>query len=194
MKEATLNVIKEFLTLIGVVCGFLLATIKDIITTRIQNKPKLKLELKTGRFNYYKEFMDSSAISRIVECPSQDANYLILEVAVDIFNYGKGNTAIKDVMIETKAYGKTLNYLQPEMKINESLNTNFSFNLPSNSIVTMNLKLKIEKNEYLGTLFDVELSLSPEDKDSLKFFVITKDIKNRETRLKIDPLSILTAF
>lgn len=166
----------------------------EVDFTRIQNKPKLKLELKTGRFNYYKEFMDSSAISRIVECPSQDANYLILEVAVDIFNYGKGNTAIKDVMIETKAYGKTLNYLQPEMKINESLNTNFSFNLPSNSIVTMNLKLKIEKNEYLGTLFDVELSLSPEDKDSLKFFVITKDIKNRETRLKIDPLSILTAF
>ncbi|KUF28618.1 hypothetical protein AK833_20495 [Lysinibacillus sp. F5] len=44
-----LKLITPFVSIIGVICGFLLSTLKE----SIQNKPKIKLEMKSGNINYY---------------------------------------------------------------------------------------------------------------------------------------------
>lgn len=125
---------------------------------------------------------------------SYEAQYIKLELVVDIYNVGKGNAAIKDVGIEVKAFSTFKLFLKPSLSINESRNNDFSFNLPSNSITTMNLSLLIIRDESTELFFDKNLTLSPKSKDRLLFTVIATDIRGKKSKLEVEPVSIVTAY
>lgn len=193
MKEFH-TILKEFLPLFGVGIGFLLATLKDFIQNKIQNKSKIKMSLKEGEFNYYVNNIDCHGFLKECECPPEEAAFIKVILVVDIYNYGKGNTAIKDVGIIVQAFKSIKRYYKPEMNIQEKGNTDFSFNLPSNSIVTMNLSLTIEKEEDTEVFFREDLSIQLDDKERLLFTVVSTDIKDKVRKLSIEPLSIFTAY
>lgn len=63
-----LAIIKDFLPLIGVFFGFFLATVKDFIQNKIENKPKIKMDFKFGKFNFFYSFQDELANVLEQEC------------------------------------------------------------------------------------------------------------------------------
>jgi hypothetical protein len=184
-----MNYIIPFVSLIGVIVGFLLGLLKDFI----QNKPKITLDFKTGKFNYYKvhsnDFGDYYSVSSLPE----NADYMNLELKIDIYNTGKGNTAIKQVDIIVKINKEFNRYFQPKLLINNNENTDHSFNVPANSILTLNLHLRIDKDENYEEYFR-ELAIGElNDKNRLLFIISANDINDKCTQLVVDPLSVLTA-
>ncbi|WP_197413031.1 hypothetical protein [Lysinibacillus sp. F5] len=110
---------------------------------------------------------------------------------MDVFNYGKGNTAIKSINVENMVNKKCL--INSDVKLKESDNDITSFNLPSSSIVTIDLEWRVEKDaEWTEELF-VEEKISLE-KEGIKFKVVARGITNKKYKLIVDPLGIITAY
>ncbi|WOD61748.1 hypothetical protein NQZ71_13080 [Niallia taxi] len=184
MKQEIITTIKNFLPIAGVLLGFLLATTKDWIT----DKPKVKLNLKGGKINYFKMIEDVK-----IYVHEDEAEFLLIDLKVDIYNYGKGNTAIKDVVIDIKR-GERVLALQPEMHINNNNNEDYSFTLDSSSIVTMNLKLVVDRQEENREYIFEDSPIKWDGKDRLLFNVLATDIKNKEHKLKVEPAYVLGAI
>jgi hypothetical protein len=190
LKIGNIDFILPFVSIIGVIIGFLLSTLKDLI----QNKPKIKMELKSGQFNYYREYTDD--LGQIIIKPTypQYANFYKVNLQVDIYNYGKGNSAIKSVAANNIANKKHIIGSDVVMKIKSDRNVDYSFNLPATSIVTMNLEWNISKIEdETEELFIDELILPPKEKKRIKFEIEVTNIKNKKYKLIVEPLSIYTA-
>lgn len=179
----------NFLPLIGVIIGFCLSSFKEYV----QNKPKLKLELKDGKFNYYNEYMDSHGFPIKEKTNPTNAKYFELNLIVDIYNYGRGNTSVKDLSIETKVNSNYKQYLSPELRIKGSTNEDYSFNLQAGSIITLNIKLKVENKNSYKEFFQETNTLLLDNQDRLLFTVIAESINNKKYKLVVDPLSIVTA-
>jgi hypothetical protein len=179
-----------FVSLIGVVVGFLLSIIKE----HIQNRPKVILNIKRGKFNYFGSTMDEIGNYSFREVEPVFADYFELELKVDIYNAGKGNTAIKEVDILAQVDKNYKSYLQPEMKINNNENTDYSFNLASYSILTLNLKLKVKQDDSTIAFFREDAISTPNDKNRLKFILYVTDIRNKETKVLVEPMAFLTAY
>jgi hypothetical protein len=183
-----IEVTKQFLPIIGVILGFLLATFKETL----QNKPKIKMTLKKGSLNYYIDGIDE--LGQYFERPTaneNDANKIKMSLKIDLYNYGKGNTAIKDVLFNINNQGNFSLNLDPNLKINHNDNQDYSFNLPASSIVTMNLDLSVNREENTEFLF-VENSIrsNKNDKKRLHIYVNVTDIRNKKFKLLIEPFAI----
>ena len=69
-------------TLLGAIVGFFLSWLKEYI----QSKPKLKTELKKGKFYYYKEFCDGMGNIYKNITSYEEANRLYLLLRFDVIN------------------------------------------------------------------------------------------------------------
>ncbi|KQL54496.1 hypothetical protein AN964_13970 [Heyndrickxia shackletonii] len=192
------DLIKQFLPIIGVCLGFILSTLSNIIYGLVINRPKVKMELKTGNFNYLKIMRDNEGFSTIEIADYNEAEFIDIGLLVDIYNYGKSNTAIKDINIVIMSNKRIIRGFSPDLFINGNKNIHYSFNLPSNNVITMDLKLKIDndlEDEILQEdLFSNEVIYDPDDKNRIQIKIIATDIKGKETTINIEPLSIATAF
>lgn len=150
--------------------------------------------MKWGQFNYFLNKIDNEGYPLSLDCFPEKSNCIKLDLIIDVYNYGKRSIAIKDFAIEVKAYKKSVCYFSPELNDYSNNQKIYSVNLPSNTINTLNMYLEIEKDETNTILFENSLSFDPENKNSLKFILHMTDIKNKKYKLKIDPLSIRTAF
>lgn len=182
-----LKFITPFVSIIGVICGFLLSTLKE----SIQNKPKIKLEMKSGNINYYCMGENELGETTIKKTNASQAEYYIVNLKLDVFNYGKGNTAIKSINVENMVNKKCL--INSDVKLKESDKDITSFNLPASSIVTIDLEWRVEKEaEWTEELF-VEEKISLE-KEGIKYKVVARNIKNKKYKLIVEPLGIITAY
>lgn len=178
-----------FISVVGVIIGFLLSTLKEWI----QNKPKIKMELKTGEFNYFITGQDESGQFITEPTYPKYADEYRVRTKVDIYNYGKGNTAIKSIHVTNILNRKTISYSEVILKIDDKENIDYSFNLPSSNIMTMNLSWNISKDEQTESLFSDNIIQPPREKHRLKFEIVAIDIKNKKHKLLVEPLSIFTA-
>ncbi|KZN95660.1 hypothetical protein AZI98_12855 [Aeribacillus pallidus] len=129
-----MKLLLPFMTLIGVVLGFCLNLIKDYI----QNKPKIRTGINesSGKFNYYKNFVNENGFDVEKIATPDEASFLELKIKIDVYNIGKSDTAIKDLMIDATANNTTMSF-QPELKINGETNKDYTFNVKSGSITTL---------------------------------------------------------
>ncbi|MEK4175130.1 hypothetical protein NSS70_10900 [Aeribacillus sp. FSL K6-2848] len=147
-----MKLLLPFMTLIGVVLGFCLNLIKDYI----QNKPKIRTGINesSGKFNYYKNFVNENGFDVEKIATPDEASFLELKIKIDVYNIGKSDTAIKDLMIDATANNTTMSF-KPELKINGETNKDYTFNVKSGSITTLDLHLKIHKDEDTEYLFNL---------------------------------------
>lgn len=185
-----MDLIIPFVSIIGVIVGFLLSTLKEWI----QNKPRIKMAMKTGNFNYYSTEIDELRQEIIKPTNPQLGDYYKVYLQLDVYNTGKGNTAIKEITVENLVNKKAVIYSDVKIRAN-SANTSqniSSFNLPGSNIVTLELEWEVEKGEYTESLFKDEIiSL---ERGGLQFKVVARSIKNKKHNLLVNPLSIATAY
>lgn len=91
-----MELILPFVSIIGVIVGFLLSTLKEWI----QNSSKIKVTMKTGKFNYYRVDTDKFNQEIIKETEGEHAEYYDVNLKLDVFNCGKGDTAIKSIDVK----------------------------------------------------------------------------------------------
>lgn len=181
-----MELITPFVSIIGVICGFLLSTLKDWI----QNKPKVKMNMKIGSFNYYRRIQDELGQEINLPTDASQGEFYLVNIKLDIFNYGKGNTAIQSIGVENIVNKKCLIF--PDVQIKKSDKYITSFNLPASSIETLDLEWRIDKDEFAEALFDHrKISL---ERGRIQFKVVAKSIKNKKYKLLVEPLSIITAY
>lgn len=183
-----MDLIIPFTSIIGVIVGFLLSTLKEWI----QNKPKIKIDLKTGEFNYYRKYENELGETVTRKTTPTYSDFYKVNLQLDIYNYGKGNTAIKSINVENIINRKCLVYSTSTVNLKVNNLSVSSFNLPASNIVTVELEWRVDKEEYTALLFDEE-TLLPES-EGLKFKIVAQSIKNKKYNLKVEPISILTAF
>ncbi|WP_339216248.1 hypothetical protein [Solibacillus sp. FSL W8-0372] len=185
-----MDLLIPFVSIIGVIIGFLLSTLKEWI----QNKPKIKMDMKMGEFNYFRMEEDKYLQTIIKPTNPLLGDYYKVSLQLDVYNTGKGNAAIKDIGVENLVNKKMVVYSNVKIKVN-SANTSqniSSFNLPASSIVTLELEWKVKKDEYTESLFKDEIiSL---ERGRLQFKIIARSIINKKHKLLVEPLSILTAY
>lgn len=185
-----MDIIIPFVSIIGVIVGFLLSSLKEWI----QNKPKIKMDMKTGKFNYYHKTYDELGQTIIKPTDPHLGEFYKVYIQLDVFNTGKGNTAIKEILVENILNKKPVIYSVVNIKVNSAnLSQNISsFNLPASSILTLELEWEVEKEDYTESLFNDEIiSLDP---GRLQFKVIARSIKNKKHKIFVEPLSIAAAY
>ncbi|SDL43787.1 hypothetical protein SAMN05216497_1357 [Clostridium cochlearium] len=180
---------KTLIALSGTIVGFLLGWIKEII----QSRPKLKISLKEGNLEYYKQ--EKNSFGQVIEekTISEEANKFVLNLKFDIFNVGKIGDGITDILICISDNNEKL-YFQPFLVLpyeNKKLE-NVSFNVESNKVYTVQSDLVLENTEENYYVFG-NVNLKPYCKDSLKVTIIAKSIKNKEVVCPVEPISIFTA-
>ncbi|MFS0878355.1 hypothetical protein [Solibacillus isronensis] len=181
-----MDLIIPFVSIIGVIVGFLLSTLKEWI----QNRSKIKIALKKGNFNYYRVGLDELNQEIIEKTHANNGEYFEVNLKLYIFNYGKGNTAIKSIDVENMVNKKRC--ITSEVELTKSNELITSFNLPGSSIVTLDLFWRVDKEEFTEELFNYEkISL---EKGRLKFKVVSTSINNKKYKFIIEPLSIITAY
>lgn len=181
-----MELILPFVSIIGVIVGFLLSTLKEWI----QNSSKIKVTMKTGKFNYYRVDTDKFNQEIIKETEGEHAEYYDVNLKLDVFNCGKGDTAIKSIDVKNIVNKECC--IVSDVQIIESNKQITSFNLPSSSIVSLDIFWRVDKEENTVTLFDDEkISL---EKGILQFKVVITSIKNKKHELIIEPLSIIAAY
>ncbi|WP_404351701.1 hypothetical protein LG311_10345 [Sutcliffiella horikoshii] len=172
-----------FITLIGVVIGFLLNWIKE----RYQNRAILKLSINVsgGYFNYYQTSQNDigDTVEQILE--PEHSTHLRYCKKIDLYNIGKVGTAIKSTRIRASANNYTWLFT-PTVKIGNEENTNHSFNIPAGNIVTLEIKLVIQKNENTHFLFEKN-SLVRDNPQKLKLEIIVTDIYEKKHTVSVDP-------
>ncbi|XCS10950.1 hypothetical protein GBG21_16970 [Aeribacillus pallidus] len=139
-----MKLLLPFMTLIGVVLGFCLNLIKDYI----QNKLKIRTGINesSGKFNYYKNFVNENGFDVEKIATPDEASFLELKIKIDVYNIGKSDTAIKDLMIDATANNTTMSF-QPELKINGETNKDYTF-----ESATLNWTIKL-RSSRLNTKF-----------------------------------------
>ena len=175
-------------TLLGAIVGFLLSWFKDYLIF----KPRLRAELKRGNLSYYLNKEINGFLVREIES-SSNADIIEMELFLDIFNLGKAGTGIKDILIGISVK-KDIIYYTPKCRIlydNKTLE-DVSFNVEGGKIQTIITELTLILDEENKYLFDSNL-FDPDDKNRFKIIVVLKSIDGKEVKVKIDPLSILTA-
>lgn len=182
-----MDFIVPFVSIIGVIIGFVLSTIKE----SIQNRPKVKMSFNNGSFNFYN--IESDLITgELISRPTLPKywDYYKVELVIDIYNYGRGNTAIKSILVENYYGDELIIYSTPNLKVARGESLDYSFNLPSSSINTLELDFKVQKddNDFSKQLF----SDSEVDK-ILKFKVVATDIHNKKTTLDVNSNAIYIA-
>ena len=112
----------------------------------------------------------------------------------DISNVGNVGTGITDISIELKSRGEQ-RYYRPIFRFpieNKELNET-SFNLEANGVKTIETELRIVKDEDNNYMFE-NINLDPDNKkNKLRIVVIVENIRGKQVRLHIEPISILTA-
>ncbi len=175
--------------LLGTIIGFLLGWLKEYI----QSKPKLKTELRTGRFYYYEEVVDEvgNICSRITS--AEKANRLFLHLRFDIFNVGKAGTGITNVSIKLQTK-KNHRYYHPKFTfpIENKEFEDISFNLEANRVQTIETKLFINKDQENSFLFE-DITIDPDNNNKLRITVIVEGIGKKQVMLQVEPISILIA-
>jgi len=181
-----MELIIPFVSIIGVICGFLLSTIKEWI----QNKPKIGMNMKSGKLNYYNDTRDElgQEISNLTD--ASNGKYYKVHIKLDVFNYGNGNTAIKYIDVENIVNKKSVIFSEVQLKKSGKQIT--SFNLPASSIETLDLEWRVDKDDNTEALFDYnKISL---EKDRMQFKIIVWNIKDKKYKYLVEPLSIITAY
>jgi hypothetical protein len=157
-------------------------------------RPKLKIKLKDGRFFYYKKVFDKYGNIHSHVTSADEANKLFLYLKFDISNVGNVGTGITDISIELKSRGEQ-RYYRPIFRFpieNKELNET-SFNLEANGVKTIETELRIVKDEDNNYMFE-NINLDPDNKkNKLRIVVIVENIRGKQVRLHIEPISILTA-
>lgn len=180
---------KALIALSGTIVGFLLGWIKEII----QSRPKLKISLKEGNLEYYKQ--EKNSFGQVIEekTISEEANKFVLNLKFDIFNVGKIGDGITDISICISDNNEKL-YFQPLLELpyeNKKLE-NVSFNVEPNKVHTVQVDLVLENTEENSYIFG-NVNLEPDCRDSLKIIVIAESIKKKKIVYNVVPISILTA-
>jgi hypothetical protein len=183
-----LDTLIPFVSIIGVIIGFVLALIKEYF----QNKPRLKVRLNSnvGLLNYFHikhgVFNTTSKI--------EEAELLEIKLKMDVYNIGKAGTAIKDIRVMLSSNGNKL-FLEPDILfVDESETKNFSFNVGAGCIRTVDINLTIQKeNELHGYLFDEDISFNLEDNARFKIIPEFTDIYGRSYKQTVEPISIYGA-
>ncbi|MGO1468602.1 MAG: hypothetical protein ACTHW2_01135 [Tissierella sp.] len=180
---------KVVIALLGTVVGFLLSWFKEFI----QDKAKVKMNLKTGILNYLK--LEENDIGEIIKVKTEPtkAEQFYLNLKFDILNIGKISTGLIDISIELSANNQKL-YYSPILllPIDDKKLENISFNLDSNKVYTVETTLILKNQDSNSFLFD-DISLLPNQKKSLKIKVIATTLHKQKSSLRIEPLSILHA-
>ncbi len=185
-----MDLVIPFVSIIGVIVGFLLSTLKEWI----QNKPKIKMDMKMGKFNYYRKENDELGQTIIKPTDPQLGEFYKVYLQLEVYNTGKGNTAIKEILVENLVNKRTVIYSVVKIKANSTNSSQdiSSFNLPASSIVTLELEWEIEKDDNTESLFNDEIiSL---ERDRLQFKVVARSIKNKKHKLLVEPVSIVEAY
>jgi len=180
---------KVLSALLGTIVGFFLSWFKEYI----QSRPKVKINLKSGKLNYLKK--EANSYGDIIETivVPEKANRFYLSLQFDIFNIGKVGTGITDISIKLSANKNSL-YYQPNiiLPIENKNMDNISFNLESNKVLTIETLLHVT-NEGQSSFVFKETSLLPEEEERLKIEVIIEDLNKEKLSLLVEPMSILTA-
>ncbi|GED33498.1 hypothetical protein P9G84_10165 [Brevibacillus centrosporus] len=175
-----------FASIIGVIVGFCLGLLKDWIT----NKPKLKAELSSGKFEYYHSVQNEIGEYERRRTDSNQASVLQINLTMDIFNVGKMSTAVKDILIELHNKGaQQKRYFKPTFSKDESR----SFNVAVGSIITKNLILYVQREEDTEAFFQ-DVILIPDSDERLLIKVLVRDIYKKDVITEVEPFSIVTAY
>lgn len=164
--------------IIGVIIGFLLAWLKEFL----QNKPKLKIRQHLNIKDWYNYFKKDQTYGKGIPCDLySEADYLECSIAIDVYNIGKANTAIRGIKFFYEDNG-TFNPVNIIM--NGKVSEVSSFNLPPGSVTTLKLKLHIDKETNTEFLFEDDLQYHcSEYPEGLKFGIELLDIYGK-THLK----------
>lgn len=180
---------KALIALMRTVVGFLLSWIKEFI----QSRPRLKIELKTGKLNYIRQEENDMGDSIEKKVGPENANSFHLNLKFDIFNIGKIGTGITDISIKLSAnYQKLYYHPHVSLPIDNKKLDNVSFNLESNRVYTVETFLLIDNKAPSCFVFH-EVSLEPGKRNSLKIEVIVSALNKKKLSLVVEPISILTA-
>ena len=177
-------------TLSGTIIGFLLSLLKDYF----QNKSKVIVVLKSGEFNYYKEYQDLYGDTHQDEIEINHANLIKSNFMIDISNIGKISTGISEIMICIQANKRKM-YFSPQISYpfeNKNL-TNVAFNLDANNIITLNASVEVRREEDTEFLFN-DITIDLASKNRLLFIVILRTIKKQEIKMIVEPLGIFTFY
>lgn len=173
-----------FASIIGVIIGFLLGVVKDLIFGR----PKLTISYghPTSSFNYFVKSTNNMRETEIIKEYSHESYLLKLEFTLNFYNTGKAATAIKEVTVllnNTKA-GCHRN-LTP--KCDEH-----SFNVGAGCIVSQKYSLSIDKNEDNVCFFE-DIIFDTDSKERLRITIKVKDIYNKVHEIDFEPYAFWTA-
>ncbi|WBL16382.1 hypothetical protein [Sutcliffiella sp. NC1] len=185
-----LNFLLPFMALIGVIVGFILNWFKEFI----QNKPRIKVSLNDsgGKFNYYKTVKNNIGGVWHERSIPEEARFLKLYNLINVYNIGKLSSGIKGVDVEV-CVNDYCRYFTPELKIDGKVNKDFTFNVPTGSICTLEINLEIKKDENTQFLFNEDVIIDVDSKNRLIFILILTDIYNKKHKVTIEPLAFATA-
>lgn len=152
-----------FVSILGVLLGFLLAWVKE----SIQNRPKLKFNLKKFSLNQ-SEGVDENGYE-ILPSPI-GATQMDIEILFSVFNIGKASTGIVDIFIVFEVKNKPLFTVNPNVGIvyQDKTISHASFNVTAGHVETVKLSSKIKYNEESEIIF--------QKLDPIKITVISNDI------------------
>lgn len=185
MGVQVVDILIPFVSIIGVVIGFVLAVIKEYI----QNKPKLKVRMSSnpGLLNYFHNELGVYTKTSNLE----EAEILEIKLKLDVYNIGKAGSAIKDIGVILSSNGYKLFFKPNTLLVDENETSNFSFNVGAGCIRTVHITLIIRKeNENHSYLFDEDISFNLDDKARFKIIPEFEDIYGRSYKQTVEPLSI----
>lgn len=176
-------------TLLGTIIGFILGWLKEYI----QSKPKLKTELRTGCFYYYKEVVDEYGNICKNKTSAEKANGLFLYLRFDIINIGKAGTGITNISIKLQTK-KAYRYYHPKFTfpIENKEFEDISFNLEANRVQTIEAELIIDKDQENSFLFE-DITIDPDNNNKLRITVIVECTGKKQAMLQVEPISIFVA-
>ena len=180
-----MKILVPFVSIVGVLIGFLLGLIKDYLT----NKPKLKVD-----FSAYQDSFNYFVIDELGQ-PSQtvnffNADFLKVNLKLDVYNIGKSGTAIKQVGVVISSKGDYLYFKPSSFLVDGEVAKSLAFNVSGGCIKTIEISLHVLNQEDTSYLFEEEISFDPDDKQSLKFTVEMVDIYGKKYKKSMDAIAI----
>lgn len=157
---------KDFMPILGVLLGFLLAWLKEYL----QNKPKLKFQKKSLNLSHYtgKDINGKEILPSPLGWTHSD-----LEVLFSVFNVGKASTGIVDFFMDFKVNDQSYN-IAPSVEIlyEEKVVERGSLNISPGTVETVKVSTKIEYNDKTEIYF--------QKLDPIDFSVIATDIHGKK--------------
>jgi len=152
--------------ILGVLLGFLLAWLKEYL----QNKPKLKFEMKNLNLSQYtgKDINGKEILPSPIGWTHSD-----IEVLFSVFNVGKASTGIVDFFMDFKVKDQSYE-IAPNVKIlyEEKIAERGSLNISPGTVETVKVSTTIE--------YDNRTEIYFQKLDPIDFRIIARDIYGKK--------------